>query len=238
MSVARFPSQSDRLRREIGQEMFEPWVRLANCRPRSLGGEGPQNEGFPWHAAWLDDVSSQAQPEDYDWPESVDAVLKACSSCAVRPQCLEAGFPESIGLGLAWFHGRHTTECNRTAIARGSSCEGCLPEERQTWEQEFQLEPMPAGIFGGVPAPIRRHFAEIACPDCAGQGDQPGFEIDGVDVSHIAAEFYPDRRGFDCERCEGSGKIARPDRLERCAEWSESYFTAQGWIAKDEEATA
>jgi hypothetical protein len=243
VSTHEMPRSSTTMRESMDRHL-EDWTALAACRPEALGGQGPQDPGFPWNAAWLDDVSSETDPAAYEWPESVKEVLKACAGCPVRRPCLELGYAKWVFLGETEFYGEHTPECNRAAISktparweareRAQACPGCLEPAERMWLQEFDHKPMPAGVYGGVPAPIRQHFAEMTCPRCAGKGwHTVGFMLDGVDVAHLAAPFHEPRRGWPCEDCKGEGTIARPDRLERCTEWADAYFAEQGWTDDD-----
>ena len=218
--LVQFPPDHARRREALQDRLLPDWTADANCRSDQIGGMGPQTPGFAWAAAWGDDLAYEADPGDYVWPESVRSVLEACATCPVKLECLDAGFPEPLPLGMTTFYGRHSTECNRAAI-RGDqtakTCTGCLDA---IWEQEFEIDPMPSGVFGGVPAPIREHYAEATCPDCEGRGDSLGFLLAGVDVAHVAMEFHPGRRGWPCERCGGTGRVANPDRVDACLEWA------------------
>lgn len=214
-------------------ERLEPaWHAQASCRPEALGGEGPQRPGATWTAAFPDDVAVR-DPDSYAPAKEQREFMALCAGCPVRTPCLQgalAAEAEPISLGDVWFYVSHEPRCDDL------DCAGCVPAPERLRHKPFLSEPIPSGIFGGVPGRIRALYAEAECPTCSGRGCELGFMLDGVDVAVLAKGFKAHARlvGWPCKACSGTGRIRNPNQQAECEAWLTRECDRSGWTLYDQ----
>lgn len=213
---------------ELYEQLEPAWHAEALCRSGQLpDGEGPQRPGATWELAFPEDAAIR-DPEAYASSRELCDFMAMCTRCPVRRPCLSSALAaeaQPIELGSVWYYVSHEPGC------ADNTCEGCIIPDQRLRYKPFAVEPMPAGVFGGVPGKIRGYLAEIQCPTCEGRGHERGFFIDGVDVSVLAKGFKPheNRNGWPCEPCGATGRIPNPDHESDCLEWLGREAARQGW---------
>ena len=122
-------------RREVfDQDHMPDWTVDAACRAKVTVA------GMPWEAAFTDDLTYKPKGE-YAWPALTLEVMKTCATCPVQRQCRELGFEIEHEVFLG------------TRIASD--------EEFERWGKPYieeYLTPMPVGVYGGIPGPMRERF--------------------------------------------------------------------------------
>jgi hypothetical protein len=111
------------------------WTVDARCRDKVT------IEGEAWEAAFADADLTYKPVGEYSWPKSTLEVMVTCAGCPVRRECLEYGFEleHTVLLGT-----RSTNDEEYEATGKSYI--------------EETLKPMPAGVYGGVPGPMRERF--------------------------------------------------------------------------------
>lgn len=125
-------------RRQAFMERMPDWTAQAACRDKTT------IEGEPWEAAFSDADLTQKPSGEYRWPASTLEVMVVCATCPVQRPCLEYGFSieEPILLGVM--------------LADDETYERTGKPYKDEW-----LTPMPTGVYGGIPGPMRERFRRL-----------------------------------------------------------------------------
>ena len=148
----------------------------------SMSGRGSTDSSWTAQAAcsgmnsdrwYTDDVSQPAEGEPA-LPETAMLAIRICYNCPVRRRCLGEAFEltQPLGFGNLRVYTKHRKVCDEALYGKlglaeqlkAKECEACVPEDERLREQAegFTLKPMHAGIFGGIPAYIRKRLADRA----------------------------------------------------------------------------
>jgi hypothetical protein len=111
-------------------DQMPDWTAEAACRDKVTV------QGQVWEAAFSDVDLTYKPSGEYRWSASLLEVMATCASCPVRPLCLERGFALEEPVLLGWRPGT---------------------DDEDEWVKET-LVPMPVGVYGGVPGPMRQRF--------------------------------------------------------------------------------
>lgn len=128
-------------------DQMPDWSAAAACRDKVTV------EGKPWEAAFSDADLTQKPNGEYRWSASTLEVMRVCAGCPVQRRCLEYGFDieEPIALGVRLTDDEEYERLGKSYV-------------------ELWLTPMPTGVYGGVPGPMRERFRNLADRVEAAQG--------------------------------------------------------------------
>lgn len=137
-----------------------PYLQLLSDRGHTDSGWTSQAAcaGMDPDRWYTDDVSQPADTEPV-LPETAILAIRICYRCPVRQRCLDEAFEltQPMSFGNLRVYTKHRKACT------DQMCQGCVPEDERLREQPrgFTLEPMHAGIFGGIPAYIRKRLSDL-----------------------------------------------------------------------------
>ena len=187
-------------RRELDDAFLPAWTAEALCRSDEIGGEGSQRPGMPWADAFDDDLATRPDPDLYEWPPRLQAMMEVCAGCPVRRLCLARAFEfEGFPILLEPNVPHYTPHHEGCAVP---ACAGCVPLEERIVIRDVTVEMIPSGVYGGVPGRVRSYFMDAPCPE------------------HIEGS---------CQTCQNTGKVLRPDRVKLTQEWADTYAERMGW---------
>lgn len=105
--------------------MLPAWTKRAAC------AELAPNRA-PWGDAFDDDLAYKADPTEYEWPAGVLRAMKVCSTCPVRPECLDYAYAMEAHVDKAYWAAETTSK-----------------EDRRRY-----------GVYAGIPGRIREHYPD------------------------------------------------------------------------------
>ena len=154
-------AETEDIRTRRDPEHEGPWLELLSDRASTDSSWTAQAAcaGRDTDVFFCDDVSQPADTEPV-LPETAILAIRICYRCPVRQRCLDEAFEltQPMSFGNLRVYTKHRKACT------DQMCQGCVPEDERLREQPrgFTLEPMHAGIFGGIPAYIRKRLADRA----------------------------------------------------------------------------